>query len=679
MGADELRMSSRREILSSVMVLAGTAGTLRANGTPAQGTNPSAGTRYPLSAAEAASKVVPSAYQYAPGDVRRYGLVANRSDAATANARALKALVAPAGAFVGTIVFPNETGADVYHFDDVIPFHDGTHIDLQSSTLEFSKPPTATDTNSGFIFALRNFSIENGSVVVNYDMGKVATSAGSAIHIGNRGADSSHFAPTYDSTLQSPMGNIVIRNVRITSNVANGNAIEMTGGLVNVAIENVWIDGQAALSGGIYYEFGWATSGPTELRQTSHAHNMRFSNINITNLKKSTGAAITLAGAYNCLIDGLYVNGAAAAFSGTPGESLFYRPWAGVDQVGAKRTIALRNVVAQGIADTALWFTGAQLAAHGYLAKRNLTAVDQTDLGDYSLDGFALNGGGGGWGIFTSAAKADIRNGRISGFQRGVVQSDDCTRLLVNAVDVFSCAQFAMQLGLGGAIWDPPRQKLGEIRNCFIAGNSTEAVGRYGAILLDNCAGFLIENNRIGHELIHDGAAEGTQGNAIQLGQHCANVICRDNYVGGVRDGCVAYYNNSTSDARGNSIQSPGGVMTTRGSWDGTTVKRRAVAFTTSITIDATGSEQYDITATSNADFSIEAPVNPVADKTITLTIHNASGGALGNAMWNGIFRMSPWTNPADGHNRSIVLRYDGVQWVQIVQVGVDVPNAVSI
>src|SRR5882672_5046629 len=144
-------MSSRREILSSALVLAGTAGTLRANGTPAQGTNPSAGTGHPLSAAEAASKVVPSAYQYAPGDVRRYGLVANRSDAATANARALKALVAPTGAFVGTIFFPNETGADVYHFDDVIPFHDGTHIDLQSSTLEFSKPPTATDTNSGFI------------------------------------------------------------------------------------------------------------------------------------------------------------------------------------------------------------------------------------------------------------------------------------------------------------------------------------------------------------------------------------------------------------------------------------------------------------------------------------------------------------------------------------------------
>jgi hypothetical protein len=679
MGADDIRMNSRREILASALVLAGTAGPLRANTATARGVNPFGGTAYPLTAAEAASKVVPTAYQYAPGDVRRYGLVANRSGAATANANALKALVAPTGSFAGNIWFPNETGTDVYYFDDVIPFHDDIHVDLQASTLEFSKAASKTDTNSGFVFALRNFSIENGSIVVNYDMGEVATSAGSALHIGDRGADSGHFGPTYDSNLKSPMGNIVIRNMRITSNVVNGNAIEMTGGLVNVVIENVRIDGQASLTGGIYYEFGWATSGTPDLRQTSHAHNMRFSNINITNLKRSAGSAITLAGAYNCLIDGLYVSGAAAAFGATPGESLFYRPWVGVDQVGAKRSIVLRNIVAQGITGSALWFTGAQLAANGYLAKRKLTATDQTDLGDFSLDGFALDGSSGGWGIFTSAGKVAIRNGRISGFQRGIVQSNDCTRLLVNTVDVIGCAQFGMQLGLGGAIWNPPRQKLGEIRNCFIAGNGTLEPGTYCAIALDNCAGFLIENNRIGYERMQDAADESTQGNAIELGAHCTNVICRGNYVGGVRDGCVAYYNVSTNEARGNLIQSPGGIVTTRGSWEGTTVRRRAVAFTTSITIDATGSEQYDITATSKADFAINAPVNPVTDKTLTITIQNASGGTLGKVIWDGIFKVSPWTNPTDGHNRSIVLRFDGVHWMQIMQTGVDVPNSVSI
>lgn len=672
-------MKSRRQMLAGALALTGTTAPLLPSLAVTPGNGSPEGHVYPQTAAEAASGVVPVAYQHSPGDVRRYGLVANRPDAATANARALRALVAPAGAYAGKIWFHNDSGADIYHFDELIPFHDGIHIDLHSCTLAFSKPATASDSNSGFISALRDFSLENGFIVVKYDMGQVASSAGSAIHIGNRGTDSVHFGPVYDSTLARPMGNVVIRNVHITSDVAGGNAVEMTGGLVNVVVENVGIDGQSMLSGGIYYEFGWATSGPTNLRQTSHAHNMRFSNITVANLRARVGSAVTLAGAYNCVVEGLYVNGAAAAFSSTSGESLYYRPWVGVDQVGAKRSIAVRNLVAQGITATAVTFMGAQLAANGYLGKQNLTAAKQTDLGDYSLDGFALEGSAAGWGIYTTAGKADIRNGCISGFQRGIVQGDDCTRLLVNAVEVTGCTQFGMQLGLGGSIWKAPRQKMGEIRNSFICGNSVEAAGRYCAIFLNNCAGYLLENNRLGHELIHDGTAELFQGNAIQLGDHCANVICRDNYVGGVREGGVAYYHVSDSGSRGNLIQSPGGIVTTRGAWEGTTARRRDVAFSSSITFDATGSEQYDIVATSNQDFSINAPVNPVTDKAITITIHNASGGPLGKAIWNRVFRLSPWTNPADGHIRSIVVRYDGICWVQVMQVTVDVPDSVSI
>jgi hypothetical protein len=667
-------MNTRRKILSGVLALAGTARPFGASAA-AQGTPSPGGMAYPQTAAEAASRVVPNAYQYAPGDVRRYGVIANDPNAATTNVRALRALVAPTGTFTGKICFPNASGSDVYYLNDVIPFRDDIHVDLQASTLEFTKDAAATDTNSGFIFAIRNFSIENGSIIVKYNMSAVATSAGSAIHIGNRGTDSTYFSPTYDSLLKSPMGNITIRNVRITSSVVNGNGIEMTGGLVGVIVENVWIDGQSSLSGGIYYEFGWATPGATNLRQTSHAHNMRFSNINVTNLRTKVGAAVTLAGAYNCLIDGLYVSGAAAAFNGTSGESLFYRPWVGVDQVGAKRTIALRNIVAHGLTGTAISLGGAQLAANGYLAARELKAVAETDLGDYSLDGFAVDGTSGGWGIYTSAAKADIRNGRISGFQRGIVQSDDCTRIIINGVDVLGCTQMGMQFDIGAAIWSPPREKMGEIRNCFIAGNGKQGAGIYPAIELGGCVGFLIENNRIGYELNHDGVAEATQGNAIQLGARCNNVICRDNYVGGIHNNSVAYCNVSTDGAHGNMIQSPGGIATTRGSWDGITVKRRIVGFAASITIDATGSEQYDITATSNADFVISAPANPVADKTITITIRNASGGALGKVLWNTIFKMSPWGNPADGHNRSIIFRFDDAHWVQIAQTGVDVPN----
>jgi hypothetical protein len=668
-------MNTRRKVLSGALALAGTAAPYGARAATAQSAGLADGMAYPQSAAEAASKVSPAALEYPPGDVRRYGVVANDPNAATTNARALRALVAPAGTFTGTIWFPNVSGSDVYYLNDVIPFHDDIHVDLQASTLEFAKEAVATDANSGFISALRNFSIENGSIVVKYNMGTVASSAGSAIHIGNRGTDSIHFSPAYDSLLKSAMGNITIRNLRITSSVANGNAIEMTGGLVGVIIENVWIEGQSLLSGGIYYEFGWATPGTTNLRQTSHAHNMRFSNINVAHLQTRAGAAVTLAGAYNCLIDGLYVSGAVAAFNGTSGESLFYRPWTGVDQVGAKHTIALRNIVAHGLVGTALTLGGAQRAANGYLAARKLSAAEQTDLGDYSVDGFALEGAPSGWGIYTSAAKADIRNGRISGFQRGIVQGDDCTRILINAVDVLGCAQSGLQLDIGAAIWDPPRQKMGEIRNCFIAGNGRQRPGVFPAIELANCAGFLIENNRLGYEMGHDAVAEMSQGNAVQLGERCNNVICRDNYVGGVHGEAVAYHHASNNDARGNVIQTPGGIATSRGSWGGITVKRRVVAFASSITIDATGSEQYDITATSNVDFVINAPINPCIDKTITITVRNASGGALGKTVWNEIFKIAPWTNPANGHNRSLLLCFNGTHWLQIIQGGVDVPN----
>ena len=226
---------------------------------------------------------------YPPGDVRRYGVVPNNEAAAGNNTSALTSLVAPSGTFRGSLVFPNTTGSDVYHLNDIIPFHDGIQVDLQGCTLRFKKSGVRTDTNSGFIFAVRTFSIANGSIVVDYLSGGGATSAGNVFTFGNRGEDSHYFSPTYDSLLPSPMGNIVVRNLRISSNSqAGGSGILMTGGLHGVILENIWIDGdQGALDNGIYYEFGWATNEPRrELRQTSHAHNLRFSNINVTNLTR---------------------------------------------------------------------------------------------------------------------------------------------------------------------------------------------------------------------------------------------------------------------------------------------------------------------------------------------------------------------------------------------------------
>jgi hypothetical protein len=550
-------MSTRRTILSAAAALLG-ASVAPGESAPAQATGDTR--EFP---------------EYPRGDVRRYGVISNNVAAAAANTAALKTLVSPAGSFVGSVRFPNTTGKDVYYFNDIIPFRDGIQVDLEGCTLHFSKIGVRGDTNSGFIFAVRDFSIANGSIAVDYQMGGGGTSAGSALAFGNRGEDSHYFSPTYDSLLPSPMGNIVVRNLRIASNTKGGSGILMTGGLNGVVMENIWIDGDSgALDYGIYYEFGWATNeSKRELRQTSHAYNVRFSNINISNLNTHGGAALTLAGAYNCWVDGLYVNSAKILFACTPGESAFYRPWKGFDQIGAKRNIALRNIVGVGITGTAISIAGASSKSGGYLRVTGNTAIDETDLTDCSIDGFAIDGADidGGFGIHSSGEKLDLRNGRITKFSRGIVTTHECTRMTIESVDVFGCKQCGMQIGQQSSIWNPPRQKMGFVRNCFIAGNSVASPGIFAAVELDLCATFVIEGNRFGYEAAHDGVPETTQGYAVRLGAQAKHVVCRCNHVAGIREGGAAFVNQSTAEAQRNTIENSSGIVSTVGSWDGLT------------------------------------------------------------------------------------------------------------
>jgi hypothetical protein len=109
---------------------------------------------------------------------------------------------------------------------------------------------------------------------------------------------------------------------------------------------------------------------------------------------------------------------------------------------------------------------------------------------------------------------------------------------------------------------------MGLIRNCFVAGNSIEAPGRFAAIELDLCAAFVIECNRFGYEAAHDGVSETTQGFAVRVGSQSNNVVCRCNHTGGVRAG-IAYVNLSASGAQGNTIQNCSGISSTMGMWDG--------------------------------------------------------------------------------------------------------------
>jgi len=100
-----------------------------------------------------------------------------------------------------------------------------------------------------------------------------------------------------------------------------------------------------------------------------------------------------------------------------------------------------------------------------------------------------------------------------------------------------------------------------------------------------------------------------------------------------------------------------------------------AVTYSASMTIDAATGNIFQISANNGTAFTINAPTNPQSGNRIIIQIRNTSGGALGAATWNAVFKMSAWTNPANGQSRSIGFFYNGANWIQYDPAGVDVPN----
>lgn len=104
-------------------------------------------------------------------------------------------------------------------------------------------------------------------------------------------------------------------------------------------------------------------------------------------------------------------------------------------------------------------------------------------------------------------------------------------------------------------------------------------------------------------------------------------------------------------------------------------VKQATITYSASMTPDAKLGASQTITATNGSAFTINAPTNALAGRRLKITLRNTSGGALGAATWNAVFKMSAWTNPGNGNSRSIEFEYDGTNWLQVAQTGVDVPN----
>lgn len=102
---------------------------------------------------------------------------------------------------------------------------------------------------------------------------------------------------------------------------------------------------------------------------------------------------------------------------------------------------------------------------------------------------------------------------------------------------------------------------------------------------------------------------------------------------------------------------------------------RVGLTYSASMTPDVYLGNEFVVTATNATAFTLNAPTNVTTGQRITLRIRNASGGALGAATWNAVFKMAAWTQPANGFSRAIDFTYDGTNWVECGRTPADVPN----
>lgn len=101
-----------------------------------------------------------------------------------------------------------------------------------------------------------------------------------------------------------------------------------------------------------------------------------------------------------------------------------------------------------------------------------------------------------------------------------------------------------------------------------------------------------------------------------------------------------------------------------------------AIVYSPAMTPDARNGNTQEIAANNAVAFTVNAPTNPIkAGQKLTFKVKNTTGGALGAATWNAIFKMAAWVQPGAGNSRSITFHYDGTNWVEETRTPNDVPN----
>lgn len=600
---------------------------------------------------------------YPLGNLLRYGLLANNPGAAANNTLIMRTLFNPniTNGPTGRFWTPNQTGADKYYFTDIVGYRDGCHVSLEGTTWHFTKSGAdANATDAGFFFAVRDFTLEEGDIEIDYST--AGSNQGHAIQLGARGDQiGPYFDGSWDSLLTVSQGHITLRNLRIKSNNASGPVINMFAGLDGVDMENISIDGQGVCTTGCYYEFGWHTNETyTNQRQTSHARNVSVRNCSASNMA-ATAIGLQANGIYSLSIDGFDASGCGTALAFGPGESLYFRPATGVDDTGAKNNITLKNIVGEGVKVSGIVVSGAA-AATGYLGWKAGAAVGvgsyafaganiykctiagnndastppsgtgtgivngtatynyfgsayaaETDLIHGTLEGFAFSQNpstpGVGNGITLNGGKMDLRNGVIKGgFNRGIVYTNDVARVAIDKVDIFACAQMAIEVGEGFNTWSPSRKTSGKISNSYFAGNSTSSAGTFAAITFQNALDFLVENCRAGYETAFNGFNESFQGPLAQIAGNatldCDNITFRKCHVGSTAPGTKAYVNHFDSGwGHNHLIEDCTGVLTTDGGFDGVLQQLSGALSPPTITSASPGNLSVAYTGTPAFDF----------------------------------------------------------------------------
>jgi hypothetical protein len=577
-----------------------------------------------IAAAGGALSIVSQFYNY--NDFRRYGIIPNNPAVAAANTTILKALWNPnyAGP-VGVFQLPIITGLDTWYFSGNIGVRDGVYLDGNGQTMSWAFAAALADNNNGLLTALRNCRFENVNITWNLTNASATSNWGNGFMFGGRqGTPTLQPQPIYDSLLASPMGNIIVRNVKMngTASAAQSRAFFMLGGLVNMTFDNITIEGNAALLDGHYYEFGFATN-PTDVNaaQSSYMQNARYTNWNVDNCVNS---ALSGNGACDVMVDGLISTNSNFPVAWGLGEAAFMKPWNPNNLAGAKHLIHLKNCVLSPLiaGGTAITLTGTSgtlaatatfrpqwLALHTYNNNGEIvfnggnlyqllsgqgsasgntggptgTALSgitdgaltwgyvnkqaSTDLLDSIIDNCTVLGNSGGYGVrLIGMTQVRVTGCYFTGCQRGLDSDADSTRITVEGCVIRDSTNVGIAFAGQGATGVYPSGRASQlvIKNNWIAGSTGAAIS------MTACLGSVVEGNRFGYETIHDDVAEASQLFAISIDANTFNCHVRNNYIAGVASGntfAAASGGTTRNNRLENNTYNNAALQTAQGSW----------------------------------------------------------------------------------------------------------------